>query len=293
LPDDLRVLAFDTSAAHCAAAVICGDRVLAQRVEPMAKGQAERLFPLLEETMAQAGLSWSDLDALGVGIGPGNFTGVRISVAAARGLALSLGIPAVGVSATEAAACDAPRPCRAVVALRGDELAWEDFPAHEEGALQKERLLPTRASAGTDVGDIVEADEVRDVVTGPAGIGSEDVSMLIHDRDTDAVRGGRLAGGEFGTARAARPLPPCDAQALPEAAGPKLGKTGELPSGPPVCLPVHPIAVAIGRVAGGRVATIREAGAAGDMTVLPRPAPLYLRPADAAPPKDPPPMILR
>src|SRR5690606_32932027 len=59
----------------------------------------------------------------------GNFTGIRISVAAARGLALSLGIPAVGVTATEAAACDAPRPCRAIVALRGDEVVWQDFPA--------------------------------------------------------------------------------------------------------------------------------------------------------------------
>ena len=104
MPDPLRVLGFDTSAAHCAAAVVCGDRVLAERAEPMTKGQAERLFPLLEELLAEAGLAWSDLDAIGVGVGPGNFTGVRISVAAARGLALSLGIPAIGVSATEAAA---------------------------------------------------------------------------------------------------------------------------------------------------------------------------------------------
>jgi Fe-S cluster biogenesis protein NfuA len=46
---------FDTSAAHCAAALLCGDRVLAQRYEAMAKGQAERLMPLLEEVLAEAG----------------------------------------------------------------------------------------------------------------------------------------------------------------------------------------------------------------------------------------------
>ena len=57
------VLGFDTSAAHCAAAVVCGDRVLAERAEAMTKGQAERLFPLIGEVMAQAGLAWSDLDA--------------------------------------------------------------------------------------------------------------------------------------------------------------------------------------------------------------------------------------
>jgi tRNA threonylcarbamoyl adenosine modification protein YeaZ len=98
------VLAFDTSAAHCAAALLCGDRITVLRHEDMAKGQAERLMVLLEDVLAEAGLGWSDLGALGVGIGPGNFTGIRISVAAARGLALALGIPAVGVSGLQAQA---------------------------------------------------------------------------------------------------------------------------------------------------------------------------------------------
>ena len=101
MPSDPFVLAFDTSAAHCAAAVICGERVLAVRVEEMGRGQAERLMPLLEEVLTEAGIGWSDLGLISVGIGPGNFTGIRISVAAARGLALGLGIPAVGVSLFE------------------------------------------------------------------------------------------------------------------------------------------------------------------------------------------------
>ena len=92
------VLGFDTSAAHCAAALLSGERVLAVQAEEMGRGQAERLMPLLQEVLAEAGVDWADLDRIGVGIGPGNFTGVRISVAAARGLALALGIPAVGVS---------------------------------------------------------------------------------------------------------------------------------------------------------------------------------------------------
>ena len=68
----------------------------------MARGQAECLFPTLEELIGEAGLAWQDLDAIGVGVGPGNFTGIRISVSAARGLALSLGIPAIGISTFEA-----------------------------------------------------------------------------------------------------------------------------------------------------------------------------------------------
>ncbi|MFU8776876.1 MAG: tRNA (adenosine(37)-N6)-threonylcarbamoyltransferase complex dimerization subunit type 1 TsaB [Roseovarius sp.] len=99
---ELLILAFDTSAAHCAAALLRGDRVLALRAEEMGRGQAERLMPLLQEVLDGAGIMWRDLDRIGVGIGPGNFTGIRISVAAARGLALSLNIPAIGISTLEA-----------------------------------------------------------------------------------------------------------------------------------------------------------------------------------------------
>ena len=222
MPDALRVLGFDTSAAHCAAAVICGDRVLAQRIEPMARGQAERLFPLLEEILVEAGLGWAMLDAIGVGEGPGNFTGIRISVAAARGLALSLGIPAVGVTVTEAAACDAPRPCRAVVALRGDEVVWQDF------------ALPEPAEA----------------INRPNG----------KDNPADVM----------------------------------LARHDALPPGFSACQSPHSLPVAIAILAAKRVAAARVAAGDSDVTgpLIARPAPQYLRPADAAPPRDQPPVIL-
>lgn len=198
------VLGFDTSAAHCAAAVVSGDRVLALRFEPMAKGQAERLMGVIQDTLAAAGVGFADLAGIGVGVGPGNFTGIRVSVAAARGLALSLGVPAVGVTVTEAAALDAPRPTRAIVAARGDEVFWQDFDA-----------------------------------TGPVG---------------------------------------APGQAVPD----------DLPPGPPVHAATVPAAVAIARIASARIISARIAGG----TPIPRPAPLYLRPADAAPPRDPAPVLL-
>lgn len=98
------VLGFDTSAAHCAAALLRGDALLAEKTEEMARGQAERLMVLLEEVLSEGGACWTDLDAIGVGVGPGNFTGIRVSVSAARGLALALEVPAVGVSTFEALA---------------------------------------------------------------------------------------------------------------------------------------------------------------------------------------------
>jgi len=92
-------LGFDTSAAHCAAALLSGERVLVARAEEMGRGQAERLMPLLEGVLSDGGATWQDLSRIGVGIGPGNFTGIRIAVAAARGLALSLDISAIGINA--------------------------------------------------------------------------------------------------------------------------------------------------------------------------------------------------
>ncbi|MEY8098970.1 tRNA (adenosine(37)-N6)-threonylcarbamoyltransferase complex dimerization subunit type 1 TsaB [Falsihalocynthiibacter sp. S25ZX9] len=114
LPDRL-VLGFDTSAAHCAAALLFGDQVLAQTYVTMHKGQAENLVPILEDVLAQAGHKWADLAAIGVGTGPGNFTGIRISVALARGLAMTLGIPAVGVTALEAQADGLERPIYSLI----------------------------------------------------------------------------------------------------------------------------------------------------------------------------------
>ena len=99
--DGPALLAFDTSAAHCAAAVICGADLRAAALEPMARGQAERILVLCGELLDQAGMAYADLAAIGVGVGPGNFTGIRISVSAARGLALGLGVPAIPVSAFE------------------------------------------------------------------------------------------------------------------------------------------------------------------------------------------------
>jgi tRNA threonylcarbamoyl adenosine modification protein YeaZ len=204
------VLGFDTSAAHCAAALVCGDRLLACRVEPMDKGQAERLMPLLQETLAGAGIGWRDLAAIGVGTGPGNFTGVRIAVAAARGLALALGRPAIGVSGFEATGHGLPPDTVTLLDARRDAL-WI-------------------AGAGIAPGQVT-------LQTLPAALAGRPVAGH-RAAEVAALTGGRALA----------------AMALPEA---------------------------IARIAATRAATPQ-----------PRPAPLYMRGADAALPADPPPVIL-
>ncbi|WP_083195097.1 tRNA (adenosine(37)-N6)-threonylcarbamoyltransferase complex dimerization subunit type 1 TsaB [Pararhodobacter sp. CCB-MM2] len=126
MPSDATVLGFDTSGPWIACAVIRGDSVLAHHHQDLPKGQGEALMPALQAVLDAAGITWDQLDALGAGIGPGNFTGIRITCAAARGLALGLGIPAIGVDRFDAVALDAPERPVAVAALRGQ--AWVRAP---------------------------------------------------------------------------------------------------------------------------------------------------------------------
>jgi tRNA threonylcarbamoyl adenosine modification protein YeaZ len=131
LPPEPIILAFDTSAAHCAAALLSGDRIVT-RVDDMAKGQAEHLMPMLEDMLGTEGLGWHDVDGIGVGVGPGNFTGIRIAVSAARGLALGLGKPAIGGNGFEARALDQTRPFTAEIPAPRGQAYFQDFDA--EGA---------------------------------------------------------------------------------------------------------------------------------------------------------------
>ena len=99
---DENVVVFDTSNQYIAAALYIGKQKAKSIIEFMPRGQAERLISLLNELLEEASLDWPDISKIGVCTGPGNFTGIRIAVSAARGLALGLEIPAIGISSFEA-----------------------------------------------------------------------------------------------------------------------------------------------------------------------------------------------
>lgn len=88
----MNILALDTSMGACSAALLCADRAarrLVLREAPMARGHAEALMPMVAEVLAEAGLAPRDLALIAATEGPGSFTGVRIAIAAARGLKLA------------------------------------------------------------------------------------------------------------------------------------------------------------------------------------------------------------
>ena len=96
------ILAFDTATDAATSALVDGAEVLGERVS-----RAATLLEDVDALLRQAGMQTRDLEALAVGTGPGSFTGVRIGLSTARGLALALGIPVAGVSTLDALASGA------------------------------------------------------------------------------------------------------------------------------------------------------------------------------------------
>jgi tRNA threonylcarbamoyladenosine biosynthesis protein TsaB len=135
----MSLLVIDTAASVCAAAVIDAfGTVLAERSETMERGHAERLIPMVDEVLADAGHGYAQLTRIGVSVGPGSFTGVRVGLSAARGLALALGIPAIGITTLEAIAAEAVvalggSPVFVAIDARRDELYVQYFDRDAQG----------------------------------------------------------------------------------------------------------------------------------------------------------------
>jgi len=105
----MKLLALDAATTACSVACWSGDSVIAGREEFASRRQAEILMPMVKTVMGEADLDFASLDLIAVTNGPGSFTGVRIGLATARGLALASNVPLVGITTLEALAA-APTP---------------------------------------------------------------------------------------------------------------------------------------------------------------------------------------
>lgn len=128
----MRILAIDTALEACAACVLdtSAGKVIAQESHAMARGHAEALMPLIARVMEEAGIPFAALDRIAVTTGPGSFTGLRVGLSAARGIALAADRPAVGV--TTLAAFAAPivglglgRPILSAIDARHDQVYYQ------------------------------------------------------------------------------------------------------------------------------------------------------------------------
>ncbi|MGV1759227.1 tRNA (adenosine(37)-N6)-threonylcarbamoyltransferase complex dimerization subunit type 1 TsaB [Rhizobium sp. A22-96] len=131
------VLALDTAGVDCAAAVYDSgsDSVMGEVTETIGRGHAEHLMHVVDEALAKAGTALSAVERVVVTVGPGSFTGIRIGVAAARGFALSLNVPAVGVTTLEVMAATARdqnpgKPVLAAIDAKREEIYLQGFDAN-------------------------------------------------------------------------------------------------------------------------------------------------------------------
>jgi tRNA threonylcarbamoyladenosine biosynthesis protein TsaB len=121
------VLGLDTCLAACSVALVDGERVLACASEPMERGHQERLAPMVQAVMAEAQLPFAELQRIGVTIGPGSFTGLRVGLAFAKGLASALSAPLAGVGVLEALAAEAAGLAFAAVDARRGQVYLQGF----------------------------------------------------------------------------------------------------------------------------------------------------------------------
>lgn len=199
----MRILALDTALGACSVAIVDGNEVLGQCFEGRTRGHAERLMDMLSEVEAEAGLTVKDMDRLAVTIGPGTFTGLRVGLSAAKGLALATGRPLVGLTTLQAVAANvstaAVNPDAAIAAVfdcRRGEVYFQVFDA---------ALSPlTKPSIDSVDGAVAELNRIQMNTSGPvrlvgsgAGLVQEQVPGAVADDSVEsqpvAARIARLA----------------------------------------------------------------------------------------------------
>ena len=187
------ILGLDTCLSSCSVAVLDGERVLASAREVMARGHQERLAPMAQQVMADAGLAFDRLDRIAVTLGPGSFTGLRVGIAFAKGLALALGLPAVGVGTLEALAAEADGLVFPAIDARRGQLYLQAF---EDGrALMAPDALTAEAAAAR-IAELSRGRAFTLVGSGsPLLAGLAPGATVVAAEGADAAHVARLAAG--------------------------------------------------------------------------------------------------
>ncbi|WP_165311880.1 tRNA (adenosine(37)-N6)-threonylcarbamoyltransferase complex dimerization subunit type 1 TsaB [Vibrio ziniensis] len=133
-----KILALDTATEQCSVALMVGEKVYF-RSEFAPRDHTKKILPMVDEVLKEAGLTLSDLDALAFGRGPGSFTGVRIGIGIAQGLAFGADLPMIGVSTLAAMAQGAYRlhgttHVASAIDARMSEVYWGRFERQEDGS---------------------------------------------------------------------------------------------------------------------------------------------------------------
>jgi tRNA threonylcarbamoyladenosine biosynthesis protein TsaB len=148
------ILAIDTALDACSAAVLDSgaSRLIAQESQPMKRGHAEALMPLIARVMGEAAIAFAALDRIAVTTGPGSFTGLRVGLSAARGIALAAGKPVVGITTLTAYAApvvsvNAVQPVISAIDARHDHV-YVQVVGGDGSSLMTPRVAPIEEALG-------------------------------------------------------------------------------------------------------------------------------------------------
>jgi tRNA threonylcarbamoyl adenosine modification protein YeaZ len=185
--------------------------MLASEQQPMVRGHAEALMPLIAQVMDRAQIDFKDLDRIAVTVGPGSFTGLRVGIAAARGIALASGKPAVGLSTLAAyaapyIAADKTRPVVAAIDARHDHLYLQVFGSGGR-TLVTPRISPLREALRVTAGGAPRRVGTGAPMLAANWFGGEAPPSVVDDRqapDIDWVA--RLGAAATDTTTSPKPL---------------------------------------------------------------------------------------
>ncbi len=206
----------DAAGSACSAALWQEGAVAARRLELMRRGQSERLVPMIQEVMAEAGIGYETLDVIAVTVGPGGFTGVRIGLATARGLALACGAPLVGASnflvLAAAARAEAPPEASLAVLIDGKrrELYLQAFDASLAPLAEPASLAPEDLADALPAGPLVLAGDAVAQAAPALEARGRDFAVARASGASDAAHLAELVAGDperfFGDSRPPQPL---------------------------------------------------------------------------------------
>jgi tRNA threonylcarbamoyladenosine biosynthesis protein TsaB len=155
----MKILSFDTAMAACSAAVVDSDHPmpLAEACQPMERGHAEALAPMVADVLRASGLNLSEIDRIAVTTGPGTFTGVRIGLSFARGLGLARGIPVIGIDSLTAIAANdvSSNPLLVVADARNGEVYAATFDSARRMTAAPHITTPATAAYSMPHGTLV------------------------------------------------------------------------------------------------------------------------------------------
>lgn len=187
----IRILALDTATEACSASLMLSDELLLERFTVAPREHTQKILPMVDSLLAEAGITLDSLDALAFSRGPGSFTGVRIGIGIAQGLALGANLPLIGISTLAVLAEGSWRQtgaCQVLTAIdaRMGEVYWAAYQRHAGVWLgeESEALMAPEALVA-----------MNDVLTGcwaTAGTGWRTYPMLLQHNRLQLVSGETL-----------------------------------------------------------------------------------------------------